>query len=160
MDNALDASLVVIKSSGIESEVQDEINKSGNDTNVDDVDIRPVYDEEPMAKVQLTVECNVFATGQQHTEQPEFNNEGRRRIEILPVSTTNSTPVSDLQDSSRIKLVQTGNPMWHSWKTYQGDSFHELNPDDACTVIVLSNGPDAVVIGLLHEVLQLPRQST
>nr|GEU57122.1 putative reverse transcriptase domain-containing protein [Tanacetum cinerariifolium] len=39
-------------------------------------DIKPIYDEEPMAKVQTTVEINVFATGQQHTEQPELNNEG------------------------------------------------------------------------------------
>ncbi|GKF52432.1 hypothetical protein Tco_0159342, partial [Tanacetum coccineum] len=38
--------------------------------------IRPIYDEEPMAKVQTTVEINFFATEQQHTEQPEFNNEG------------------------------------------------------------------------------------
>ncbi|GJR34671.1 retrovirus-related pol polyprotein from transposon TNT 1-94 [Tanacetum coccineum] len=41
-----------------------------------DANIKPVYDEEPMVKVQLTVECNVFATGQQHSEQPKFNNEG------------------------------------------------------------------------------------
>ncbi|GKB46552.1 hypothetical protein Tco_0897305 [Tanacetum coccineum] len=46
------------------------------DANVDDAYIKPVYDEEPMAEVQLTVEINVLATGQQHTEQPEFNNEG------------------------------------------------------------------------------------
>nr|GEY39138.1 retrovirus-related Pol polyprotein from transposon TNT 1-94 [Tanacetum cinerariifolium] len=38
--------------------------------------IRPIYDEEPMAEVQMTAEINVFAIGQQHTEQPEFNNEG------------------------------------------------------------------------------------
>ncbi|GKA30906.1 hypothetical protein Tco_0717211 [Tanacetum coccineum] len=38
--------------------------------------IRPIYDEEPMAKVQITTKINVFAIGQQHTEQPEFNNEG------------------------------------------------------------------------------------
>ncbi|GJU00660.1 hypothetical protein Tco_1110998 [Tanacetum coccineum] len=37
---------------------------------------QPIYDEEPMAEVQTTAEINVFATGQQHTEQPEFNNEG------------------------------------------------------------------------------------
>nr|GEW15820.1 hypothetical protein [Tanacetum cinerariifolium] len=36
---------------------------------------QPIYDEEPMAGVQLTAKCNIFATGQQHTEQPEFNNE-------------------------------------------------------------------------------------
>ncbi|GKB88841.1 hypothetical protein Tco_0961113 [Tanacetum coccineum] len=38
--------------------------------------IRPIYDEEPMAEVQMTAKINVFATRQQHTEQPEFNNEG------------------------------------------------------------------------------------
>nr|GEV21788.1 hypothetical protein [Tanacetum cinerariifolium] len=36
----------------------------------------PIYDEEPMAEVQTTAEINVFATEQQHIEQPEFNNEG------------------------------------------------------------------------------------
>ncbi|GJY76003.1 hypothetical protein Tco_0481119 [Tanacetum coccineum] len=38
--------------------------------------IRPIYDEEPMAEVQMTADDNVSATGQQHTEQPEFNNKG------------------------------------------------------------------------------------
>ncbi|GJY19501.1 hypothetical protein Tco_0390992 [Tanacetum coccineum] len=41
-----------------------------------DADIRPIYDEEPMAEVQMTADDNVSATGQQHTEQPESNNEG------------------------------------------------------------------------------------
>nr|GEW76668.1 hypothetical protein [Tanacetum cinerariifolium] len=50
--------------------------RSGNDAHVDDADIRPIYDEEPMAEVQTTAKINVFATGQQQTEQPEFNNEG------------------------------------------------------------------------------------
>ncbi|GKC16168.1 hypothetical protein Tco_1012950 [Tanacetum coccineum] len=73
---ALDVGLVVTESSGTESEVQDESSRSGNDTDADDADIRPIYDEEPMVEVQLTAECNIFTTGQQHTEQPEFNNEG------------------------------------------------------------------------------------
>ncbi|GJR77167.1 hypothetical protein Tco_0089532 [Tanacetum coccineum] len=73
----VDADLVVTKSSGTESEVQDESNRSGNDTDTDDADIRPIYDEEPMAEVQLTAECNIFAIGQQHTEQPEIINKGR-----------------------------------------------------------------------------------
>nr|GEX02885.1 hypothetical protein [Tanacetum cinerariifolium] len=55
---------------------KDTSSRSGNDAHDDDVDIRPIYDEEPMAKVQTTAEINVFAIGQQHTEQPEFNNEG------------------------------------------------------------------------------------
>ncbi|GKB85396.1 hypothetical protein Tco_0957668 [Tanacetum coccineum] len=74
---ALDADLVDTKSIRTDSTVQDDNNKSGNDTDTDDADIRPIYDEEPMAEVQLTAECNIFAIGQQHTEQPEIINEGR-----------------------------------------------------------------------------------
>nr|GEV32522.1 hypothetical protein [Tanacetum cinerariifolium] len=60
---------------GIESEVQDDNSRLGNDTDADDADIRPIYDKEPMATVQLTTESNIFAIGQQHTEQPEIINE-------------------------------------------------------------------------------------
>ncbi|GJT31677.1 hypothetical protein Tco_0922096 [Tanacetum coccineum] len=73
--NALDASLVDTKSSGTELAEQDTSSRSGNDAHADDADIRPIYDEEPMAEVQLTAKGNVFATGQQHSEQPKFNNE-------------------------------------------------------------------------------------
>ncbi|GJR83379.1 hypothetical protein Tco_0154164 [Tanacetum coccineum] len=73
---ALDASLVDTESSVTESKEHDTSSRSGNDAHVDDVDIRPIYDEEPMAEVQTTIEINVFATGQHHTEQPEFNNKG------------------------------------------------------------------------------------
>nr|GEZ55685.1 hypothetical protein [Tanacetum cinerariifolium] len=71
---ALDASLVETKSSGTESVEQDTSSRSGNDAHAVDADIRPIYDEEPMAEVQTTTEINIFATRQQHTEQPEFNN--------------------------------------------------------------------------------------
>ncbi|GKD87544.1 hypothetical protein Tco_1358698, partial [Tanacetum coccineum] len=73
---ALDASLVDTESSGTTLKEQDTSSRSGNDAHADDADIRPIYDEEPMAEVQTTAEINIFATGQQHTEQPEFNNEG------------------------------------------------------------------------------------
>ncbi|GKD10023.1 hypothetical protein Tco_1189708, partial [Tanacetum coccineum] len=33
-----------------DSTVQDDSSRSGNDTDDDDVDIRPIYDEEPMAE--------------------------------------------------------------------------------------------------------------
>ncbi|GKA90220.1 hypothetical protein Tco_0812090 [Tanacetum coccineum] len=69
--------LVVMESNGTESEVQGDSNMSGNDTDVDDTDIRPIYDEEPVVEVQLTVECNIFAIRQQHTEQPKIINEGQ-----------------------------------------------------------------------------------
>ncbi|GJR71046.1 hypothetical protein Tco_0083411 [Tanacetum coccineum] len=60
---ALDADLVDTKSIRTDSTVQDDNSRSGNDTDADDADIRPIYDEEPMAEVQLTAECNIFAIG-------------------------------------------------------------------------------------------------
>nr|GEV40077.1 hypothetical protein [Tanacetum cinerariifolium] len=62
---------------GTESKVQDDNGRSGNDTDTDDADIRPIYDEKPLAEVQLTAKCNIFAIGQHHTEQPKIINEGR-----------------------------------------------------------------------------------
>nr|GEV08970.1 hypothetical protein [Tanacetum cinerariifolium] len=47
---ALDASLVDTKSSGTKSKEHDTSNRSGNDAHADDAYIRPIYDEEPMAK--------------------------------------------------------------------------------------------------------------
>nr|GEY19149.1 G-protein beta WD-40 repeat-containing protein [Tanacetum cinerariifolium] len=73
---ALDARSVDTESSRMELKEQDTSSRSGNDAHDDGADIRPIYNEEPMAKVQTTAEINVFAIGQQHTEQPEFNNEG------------------------------------------------------------------------------------
>ncbi|GJR08062.1 hypothetical protein Tco_0790714 [Tanacetum coccineum] len=73
---ALDVSLVDIERSGTESKEQDTSSRLGNDAHADEADIRPIYDEEPMVEVQSTAEINIFATRQQHTEQPEFNSEG------------------------------------------------------------------------------------
>nr|GEU93324.1 uncharacterized mitochondrial protein AtMg00810-like [Tanacetum cinerariifolium] len=53
--NALDASLVDIESSGTESKEQDTCSRSGNDKHADDTDIKPIYDEEPMAKENETL---------------------------------------------------------------------------------------------------------
>ncbi|GJR82902.1 reverse transcriptase domain-containing protein [Tanacetum coccineum] len=69
-------SLVVTESSETESEVQVESSMLRNDTDVDDAYIIPIYNEEPMTEVQLTAKFNIFAIGQQHIEQSEFNNEG------------------------------------------------------------------------------------
>nr|GEU29316.1 hypothetical protein [Tanacetum cinerariifolium] len=73
---ALDASSVDTEHSRTESKEQDTSSKSMNDAHDDVADIRPIYDEETIAEVQTTVEIDVFAIGQQHTEQPKFNNEG------------------------------------------------------------------------------------
>ncbi|GJS09586.1 hypothetical protein Tco_0366382 [Tanacetum coccineum] len=73
---ALDASVVITECIGTNMEKQDTSSRSRNDAHTDDADIRPIYDEEPMAEVQMTAEINVFAIGLQHAEQHEFNNEG------------------------------------------------------------------------------------
>nr|GFA29119.1 hypothetical protein [Tanacetum cinerariifolium] len=58
MGKAVNDDLVVTESSGTKSKVQDDNSRSGNDTDADDADIRPIYDEEPMAKVQLVLYYN------------------------------------------------------------------------------------------------------
>nr|GFC67883.1 hypothetical protein [Tanacetum cinerariifolium] len=47
---AMDVSLVDTESSGTESKEQDTSRRSRNDAHDDDADIRPIYDEDPMAK--------------------------------------------------------------------------------------------------------------
>ncbi|GKC15414.1 hypothetical protein Tco_1012196 [Tanacetum coccineum] len=39
-----------------------------NDAHADNAHNRPIYDEEPMAEVQMIAEINVFAIGQHHAE--------------------------------------------------------------------------------------------
>nr|GEV25937.1 hypothetical protein [Tanacetum cinerariifolium] len=93
MGKAVNDDLVVTESSGTESEVQDDNSRSENDTDADNADIRPIYDEEPMTKVQLTAECNIFAIGQQHTEQPKIINEGR--VDQYPEQRQVKSPMFD-----------------------------------------------------------------
>ncbi|GJS28476.1 hypothetical protein Tco_0489096 [Tanacetum coccineum] len=53
------------------------VNERQMQTTEEKVDMSKALDanEEPMAEVQTTVNHNMFATEQQHTEQSEFNNE-------------------------------------------------------------------------------------
>ncbi|GJV98247.1 hypothetical protein Tco_1553499 [Tanacetum coccineum] len=60
--DALDASSVIIESNGTESKEQDTSSRSGNDAHVDDADIRPIYDEQPMAEERLTRMLNNVMT--------------------------------------------------------------------------------------------------
>nr|GFA56919.1 hypothetical protein [Tanacetum cinerariifolium] len=54
---ALDVSLVVTESNETESEKQDTSSRSRNDADADNADVRPIYDEEPMA--EYTKQCQV-----------------------------------------------------------------------------------------------------
>ncbi|GKE20833.1 hypothetical protein Tco_1432345 [Tanacetum coccineum] len=51
LGKALDAGLVVTKCSGTKLEVQDTSSRSGDDADADNADIKPIYDEEPMAEL-------------------------------------------------------------------------------------------------------------
>ncbi|GJR97557.1 hypothetical protein Tco_0269731 [Tanacetum coccineum] len=56
-ESSLDSAIK--NSSGTESEMQDESSRSGNDTDTNDANIRPIYDEEPMAK--YPEQCHVIS---------------------------------------------------------------------------------------------------
>ncbi|GJR66864.1 hypothetical protein Tco_0012929 [Tanacetum coccineum] len=61
MGKALNANLVDTESIRIDSTIQDDSSRSGNDTDVDDADIRPIYDEEPMAEVDSILTQHRFS---------------------------------------------------------------------------------------------------
>ncbi|GJU12818.1 hypothetical protein Tco_1135214 [Tanacetum coccineum] len=95
-----------------ESEVQDDSSRSGNDTNADDADIRPIYNEEPMVEVQLTVECNIFATGQ-HTEKLEIINEGHRfSLNKTSAVYEKTSPRSDLRWKPTGRIFKSVSLRW------------------------------------------------
>ncbi|GJZ78614.1 hypothetical protein Tco_0643451, partial [Tanacetum coccineum] len=112
---ALDASLVDTESSGTESKEQDTSIRSGNDAHDDDADIRPIYDEEPTVEVETTAEINVFATGQQHTEQPKFNNEGEVGQNTEQCHDTCHLPAK-LTDNQTTKLSNQSLESENIWK--------------------------------------------
>ncbi|GJY86583.1 hypothetical protein Tco_0500609 [Tanacetum coccineum] len=67
---ALDASLVIIERNGTESQEQDTSSRSGNDAHVDDADIRPIFDEEPMAEYgKLLAENEQLHKEKEHLKQ-------------------------------------------------------------------------------------------
>ncbi|GJS83905.1 hypothetical protein Tco_0750446 [Tanacetum coccineum] len=68
---ALDAGLVVTKSTETESERQVSSSRSGKDTHAKDADINSVNDKQPLADVQLTVQHDTLANEQQHSVQSE-----------------------------------------------------------------------------------------
>ncbi|GJV36850.1 hypothetical protein Tco_1409327 [Tanacetum coccineum] len=87
----------------------------GNVPHADDVDIRPIYDEEPMAEVQTTSKINVFATRQQHTEQPEFNNKGEVDQNVEQCHDTCHLPAK-LTDNQTTELSNQSLESENIWK--------------------------------------------
>ncbi|GJT67253.1 hypothetical protein Tco_1018733 [Tanacetum coccineum] len=123
----LDVSSIIIKSNGTESQEQDTSNRSGNDAHVDDADIRPIYDEEPKAEVQMTADDNVSAIGQQHTEQPESNNEGEVNQNADQCYDTRPLPAK-LTDNMTTKL---SDPLLESENVWQQSQFLKEKGNEA-----------------------------
>ncbi|GKE51750.1 hypothetical protein Tco_1486906 [Tanacetum coccineum] len=104
---------------------QDDSSMLGNDTDVDDADIRPIYDEELMTEVQLNVECNIFAIGQHHTVQPEIINEGR--VDQYPEQCQvkshmlDSSPDNQTTDYSKQSLESENNLLKNTVAQFQKD---------------------------------------
>ncbi|GJX35091.1 hypothetical protein Tco_0246648 [Tanacetum coccineum] len=69
---------------------------------VNDTDIRPFDDREPMAEVPNTIEYNVFAVKTQHTEQPENMNDTSLNEKV----DSNTTPDSSDMCNNEIKADQ------------------------------------------------------
>ncbi|GKA57048.1 hypothetical protein Tco_0756236 [Tanacetum coccineum] len=100
------------------------VNERQMQTTEDKVDSSKALDaslvdtEKPMAEVQTTAEINIFATGQRHTEQPKFNNEGKVYENAeqchdtcpLPATLTNNQTIelsNQTLESENIRLKKT-----------------------------------------------------
>ncbi|GKC34694.1 hypothetical protein Tco_1047078 [Tanacetum coccineum] len=151
---ALNASLVDIKSSGTESREHDTSSKSGNDAHADDADIRPIYDEEPKAEVQVTAEINVFSIGQQHAEQPDFNNEGevdqnaeqRHNIRPLPAKLTDNQITELLNQSLKSENICLKKTVAKFQKDFSKLEAHCINLELQLQNNVLKSGQQAQIL--------------
>ncbi|GKD86903.1 hypothetical protein Tco_1358057 [Tanacetum coccineum] len=86
-----------------------------------------IYDEEPMAEVQTTVEINVFATGQQHVEQPEFNNEGEHDTCPLPAKLTDNQTTEHSNQSLEYENICIKNTVAQFQKDFLRMEAHCVN---------------------------------
>ncbi|GJU99839.1 hypothetical protein Tco_1329110 [Tanacetum coccineum] len=103
------------KGKSVDTYEQDTSSRSWNDAHADDANIRPIYDEETMDEVQTTAEINIFATRQQHTKQPKFNNEGKVDQNAKQCHDTCPLPAK-LTDNQTTKLSNQSLESENIWK--------------------------------------------
>ncbi|GJS86212.1 hypothetical protein Tco_0752753 [Tanacetum coccineum] len=116
------ASSVIIESNGTESQKQDTRSRSWNDAN-----IRPIYDEELIAEVQMTADDNVSTTGQQLTKQPESNNEGEVDQNVDQCYDTRPLPTK-LTDN---RTTELSNQLLESKNVWQQSQFSKVKSNEA-----------------------------
>ncbi|GJU05907.1 hypothetical protein Tco_1122337 [Tanacetum coccineum] len=130
------------------------ISRLGNDRDADDANIRPIYDEEPMAEVQVTAECNIFAIGLQHTKQPEIINEGR--VDQYPEQCQVKSPMLDSStdnqttDYSKQSLKSENNLLKKTVAQFQKD-FSRM--DTHCIALELKYQNQALKSGQHSQIL-------
>ncbi|GJZ45655.1 hypothetical protein Tco_0593251 [Tanacetum coccineum] len=130
------------------------ISRLGNDRDADDANIRPIYDEEPMAEVQVTAECNIFAIGLQHTKQPEIINEGR--VDKYPEQCQVKSPMLDSStdnqttDYSKQSLKSENNLLKKTVAQFQKD-FSRI--DTHCIALELKYQNQALKSGQHSQIL-------
>ncbi|GJV27789.1 retrovirus-related pol polyprotein from transposon TNT 1-94 [Tanacetum coccineum] len=104
---AMDADLVITKSSGTASKVQDERSRLGNDT--DDADIRPIYDEEPMAEIRDMLlnhkESRSLACIINGDFQPIIQNPETKLDEVVPFENQTDDLKRRLSKNNEAKMV-------------------------------------------------------
>ncbi|GJW77964.1 hypothetical protein Tco_0139646 [Tanacetum coccineum] len=104
-----DTLLQNLESIRTDSTVQDDSSRSGNDTDADDADIRPIYDEEPMAKIQerdrnsttsVPTSARIQTTTDDRKPKPRSNNQTSRS---LPVSKSSRVMITAVPKADHFK---------------------------------------------------------
>ncbi|GKB75224.1 hypothetical protein Tco_0942119 [Tanacetum coccineum] len=107
---AVEADLVVTESSGTKSEVKYDSIRLGNDTYADDADIRPIYDEEPMAEVGLTITQHYLPKRRESTfAKPDHmitSSESRNSSKNMPRFSSNDMVHNHYLDEARKKTQE------------------------------------------------------
>ncbi|GJT35814.1 hypothetical protein Tco_0926233 [Tanacetum coccineum] len=99
---ALDADLVDTESIRTDSTVQDDSSRSGNDTDADDADIRPIYDESQARVDQYPETCQVkspMLDSSPDNQTTEYSKQSLESENILLKETVDSTEVIRLLQS-------------------------------------------------------------
>ncbi|GJW05852.1 hypothetical protein Tco_1568275 [Tanacetum coccineum] len=122
--DALDASSVIIESNRTESKEQDTSSRSWNDAHVDDADIRPIYNEEPMAESQFL---------------KEKGNEAKVKNDIDVIETTNI----ELEHSVAKLLVE--NEQLHKEKEHLKQTYKDLFDSIKRTRVQTKNHNDSLM---------------
>ncbi|GJV97414.1 hypothetical protein Tco_1548991 [Tanacetum coccineum] len=145
---ALDASLVNTESNGTKSKEQDTSSRSRDDAHDDDADIRPLYDEEPMAEGIILAIANLFPNAEHRYCVKHIHENMKKRwngnaYKELLWTAASTTTVPEFQKAME-KL-----------KEFSKEAYEWLNPippQHWIDKITFSQGKSDVLLNNIHEV--------